>query len=508
MNNDEVVLRTGAPLLETLTSALYADPLVVFREYVQNSVDNFISSVDVERKFSVSITVDAAARRITISDNGTGISQELFQKTMTSLGLSSKQNRGDQIGFRGIGRLAGLAFCDRLVFTNKKYGQRFALDGKTYRTILNDPERRLGDLETVLQRISSFETLKMEGRDDLDATNEGFVVELCEISRELMAVIYGASRNGEGASVSEKKMSAEFIHSLRMMLPLPYASNFDKGEEIAAAYQTHVGKSLRDKEFSVFLNGEMLTKPFAPIGDRAFVLMPIRIDGEMEEGESGCVGIIWISFEFLLRSMRKNFGVAVRSKNMLVQRGPVFASEASQSGEAITSYGQYLAATKAITGELLLDTNKLSDNSRRDWFKLDAYAFKLRDIICDIMNRIHAYRYAMSRYMNSDTKDEEGKNKVRAAYQAIQDVGKEFVNLKPVEGFLSQVEKLENERTVDERADESDIRGYTRSQKDFYRTLMLKIYDYFNRTDEAGITGYYSLKSYLVKKLNNDEEDR
>lgn len=31
----------GLRLLETLTSALYEDPIVFFREYVQNSADSF-----------------------------------------------------------------------------------------------------------------------------------------------------------------------------------------------------------------------------------------------------------------------------------------------------------------------------------------------------------------------------------------------------------------------------------------------------------------------------------
>ena len=31
----------GIRLLETLTSALYEDPIVLFREYVQNAVDSF-----------------------------------------------------------------------------------------------------------------------------------------------------------------------------------------------------------------------------------------------------------------------------------------------------------------------------------------------------------------------------------------------------------------------------------------------------------------------------------
>ena len=49
--------RTGARLLETLTSALYADPIIVFREYVQNAVDSFRRS-DNSTEHVVDITIN------------------------------------------------------------------------------------------------------------------------------------------------------------------------------------------------------------------------------------------------------------------------------------------------------------------------------------------------------------------------------------------------------------------------------------------------------------------
>ena len=58
MESNSVKIEAGASLLETLTSALYADPIVVFREYVQNSVDSFTLVKDTNRELEVSITVD------------------------------------------------------------------------------------------------------------------------------------------------------------------------------------------------------------------------------------------------------------------------------------------------------------------------------------------------------------------------------------------------------------------------------------------------------------------
>lgn len=54
---------TGARLLETLTSALYADPIIVFREYVQNAVDSFRRSTD-SREYVVDITIDISKKKL------------------------------------------------------------------------------------------------------------------------------------------------------------------------------------------------------------------------------------------------------------------------------------------------------------------------------------------------------------------------------------------------------------------------------------------------------------
>jgi len=37
-------VRIGKHLLETLTTALYSDPIIAFREYVPNAIDSYISN--------------------------------------------------------------------------------------------------------------------------------------------------------------------------------------------------------------------------------------------------------------------------------------------------------------------------------------------------------------------------------------------------------------------------------------------------------------------------------
>ena len=73
---EEVVI--GRDVLELVSSAMYVDPMSIYREYIQNAAD----AVDAARKDGtlgtdelgrVDIEVDVATRTVRIRDNGSGI---------------------------------------------------------------------------------------------------------------------------------------------------------------------------------------------------------------------------------------------------------------------------------------------------------------------------------------------------------------------------------------------------------------------------------------------------
>ena len=98
----------GANILENLTTGMYQDSRVIYREYIQNACDQ----IDVACKMGVlldrsagliSIDIDSEKRKIVIEDNATGIPQDRFQETLANIADSDKQI-GEAKGFRGIGR--------------------------------------------------------------------------------------------------------------------------------------------------------------------------------------------------------------------------------------------------------------------------------------------------------------------------------------------------------------------------------------------------------------------
>ena len=114
-------IEIGKFTLESLTTGMYNDPEIVYREYIQNSVDSFDNAVEqkimVADDCRIEIIVDADRQEISIKDNGTGIKKDLAVKTLLDIGNSSKTHTSNR-GFRGIGRLGGLSYCKKLSFCN------------------------------------------------------------------------------------------------------------------------------------------------------------------------------------------------------------------------------------------------------------------------------------------------------------------------------------------------------------------------------------------------------
>jgi HSP90 family molecular chaperone len=73
---DRIVI--GKAVLELVSSAMYVDPLTIFREYLQNAADAIDEAhaaglYGKRETGGVGIEIDAAKRKVTIRDNGIGL---------------------------------------------------------------------------------------------------------------------------------------------------------------------------------------------------------------------------------------------------------------------------------------------------------------------------------------------------------------------------------------------------------------------------------------------------
>lgn len=165
-NLDSAIPRIGAFVLETLTTGMYTNPLDTLREYVQNSFD---AIREAERKNilpsgagRIDISIDEKARTLCIRDNGTGIPQGDILPRLVNIGMSAKSIQTDA-GFRGIGRLAGIAYCKRLIF------KTLAVSESEVSTVTFDCEKlrhamspKMKQVKELAEVISSYASITKE----------------------------------------------------------------------------------------------------------------------------------------------------------------------------------------------------------------------------------------------------------------------------------------------------------------------------------------------------------
>ena len=471
----------GLRLLETLTSALYEDPIVFFREYVQNSADAFTRHPVANAR--IDIRIDKKNNKIVFLDNGYGISKKDFIDKMTSIGKSDKSKAIDQIGFRGIGRLAAMPFCKELIFKNKVENEEeiqvFSWDGEKYNTLLSQSET--DDLESAIEQITKKSTLKYEG----NITDHFFKVELVSYRTEIEELVNGK----------------DFKQKLSRLLPLKYDDSFEAKKAIHSHYEKFMGESLEKYEFDVYLDGNPLYKPYSEthILESDVVFWDLSFDQLSEEVPAEKIGVLWFTFNRKVSSNPADSprGIFVRSKNMLLGNEYAIADSVSKgNNDYVTTYRELTQTLNGVYGELLIDTQRLSDNARRDWFKIDLNSNQLRVILTDYLKKLTTYRRNASAAFN-DKKAESKRTKVIKSYRELtggfdtKQFEKKFYSPEP-----------EKEEKIFEYAND-DIPRHSITAKKFYDEIVIALKEYFIKTEEDnGIEKFLKIRTYLKQKLN------
>lgn len=485
----------GRNLLETLTSALYESPIILFREYVQNSLDAYNNSQktghNVLDDFCVEINIDKEAKAIRIKDNGYGIeNKEDFDKDMLSFGDSRKEDRSQFIGFRGIGRISAVPFCERLVFINKANGQKqkniCIWKGETFKELINNDYKDTKSFEDVIKKIVTLSD------EECQEENHYFEVIIENYSKEVEEVIDNKN----------------FEANLRKLLPLKYDSSFTKSKEIIKHYNEFMNENFEKYMCCIKLNGTELTKRYT---DKEHVLASDLIFAEIRDkattsGAGGDkAGIMWFTFNQLMTAKRndKDYGIMVRSKNVLMGSNDTFADLCEDSSEHVASYSQLAATLRGVYGELLINSINLKDNARRDWFKMDEYSLGLKYQIIEFMRRLYKYRYAASNYFNNEVveKSDELKSELKDALvnlvQYNQNQSADMVDV-----MISDAPEKRKTESANTYSDE-DVPRESKSFKRDYDKIMKIIEKYYiaqNNYEE-----FLKLRAFVKKNLQEEK---
>lgn len=338
--------KTGMFLLENITSGMYNDPLVILREYIQNSVD----SIDLAHQRSnddsaeIRIDLDPFKKRVVIRDNGQGIPANLAEEVLCSIGSSNKT--GLQLrGFRGIGRLGGIAFSDKAVFRTKAEGESVESvqewDCVNLRKIIGGRQKTNLSLAQVLSRITSFSTENQKGNNGsyFEVTLDGvtsfrnYLFDITRVERFLSQVA-----------------------------PVPFDPGFFKFTDVV---ESHLRNRLSHyRRYSLLLNGDPVFKPYKDYVrvtkgtvDKIVDIDFFDIKGVGEE----LIGVGWFGRrEELLGSIARGddcSGIRVRSGNIMI--GDNHLLDGCFREDRFNNY---------IPGEIHIESADLIPNSRRDDF--------------------------------------------------------------------------------------------------------------------------------------------
>ncbi|MHA7820278.1 MAG: ATP-binding protein [Erythrobacter sp.] len=356
----------GKDVLELLSTAMYVDPLTVYREYTQNAADAIDEACQAgllqPGEGRIEITIDQSSRTVRIRDNGIGISAKRFYAILTAIGASKKRGTGAR-GFRGVGRLSGLAYARELTFRSSAAGETsshsITWDCRALRGVLRDfdDSRELADI---------VEAIIVTDRADEVADHEHF----------FEVTLTGIPRIGDDRLLSQEAV-ADY---LAQAAPLPFSNAFALGPAI----DEQLSGFFSPNRLTITINGEEpLTRAFAdeiPItGGRPLALREARFL-EVPSVDGGVAAFAWIAhhdYEGAIHTSTRVRGLRARVGDIQVGDTTVF--------EDIFPETRFNSWT---VGEVHILDPRIIPNGRRDDFERNVHLANLKNHLAPLGREI------------------------------------------------------------------------------------------------------------------------
>lgn len=361
---DSAPVVVGKDVLELLSTAMYVDPLTIYREYVQNAAD----AIDQARANGyeagrVKITLDMAARSASIRDDGCGIPAAEFQRVLTSVGASAKRGTSAR-GFRGVGRLSGLAYARSLTFRSRAAGETrvstMTWNCQALRSALRDPTDTR-DLASIIDAITATVVIEEAGASFFEV------------------VLDGVARQGDDRAMSPTAVG----DYLSEIAPVPFDPTFSHANTIRET----LGATVALGDLTIIINeGAPLTRPFRdeiPIaGGHPLCLREIAfVEVPSLDGNIAAAG--WIAHHDYEGAIHPSTHV----RGLRIRVGEVQVGEAGVLAD-IFPETRFDAWT---VGEIHVFDPRIVPNGRRDDFERNVHLANLKNHLAplgrDVANR-------------------------------------------------------------------------------------------------------------------------
>jgi len=347
----------GKNVIETLSEGMYDNPLFLFREYVQNAADAIDAAVRSgilrEGEGQIEITVDAEERLITFEDNGTGIPHGQVKTMLANIGDSQKDRKTDK-GFRGIGRLGGLGYCQKVRFETSAKGEPtktfLEWDARNLHDILNDKNDRI-HAGALITRITSA------WKEECDADKHFFKVSLVNVNEQ-----------------SDELLDVDEIRRyLSMVAPVPFDYQKFRFVDDIERFLDETGIP-KPYEYSLYINSEEVKKgyetPLKIEGGKTVDILDVRC--KVIAGPDGkALGWYWFcvsAFDGFLPKRCWQRGLRLRKANIQIGDADCLTNHPKR-GLALWKDDR---GNTYFVGEIHALDDDLIPNSRRDYFNHDA----------------------------------------------------------------------------------------------------------------------------------------
>lgn len=388
MNNNNA----GAGILSIITESLYDNPIVVFREYVQNSVDSILKTENPQNGL---INIRQSENDLIFLDNGAGIESTVFKEKMIKIGSSTKVKQTN-LGYKGIGRLSGIPYCKKLIFINitdfdaNKY-QTFTIDSTLYADLKKSSDfsslswddliSTIGKCDNEAIDVETLHSFLQANSEQFKHSNSGFLVVLKDISLVLKSTIDDSS----------------FFRKLQWLLPVDFDNELYQSEnkELFKELTCSTNSVPPITCCNIHFNGTPILRPINTSMLRRFTC---KSDYKYAIGFHS-----FSSDKFVIDKQNDFSGIRIYIDNMLLcDEKELLQSLDSYGLLEHTSNGQ-LQSVRSI-GAMIYITDKvnISANARRTFIEVtDADSIEFLKHISFFVNTIYDTRYALSNYASA-----------------------------------------------------------------------------------------------------------
>lgn len=368
----------GKNVIESLTTGMYENPLFVYREYIQNAadaVDHAVKSGVLQKgEEAISVRIDNERQEIIIEDNAIGIESAKAFSILRNIAKSTKQ-KGIDKGFRGIGRLGGLAYCQKLTFETSCKGEDVksivTWDAEKLQNLINDTEDKSSG-EEVVKEVTSFDS-KKEDKDEhyfkvvMEDVNLGNLLNIDEVT-----------------------------NYLQMVAPIDINSSFLYKKEIQKYMNEH---QLSVDTYNIYINGDQIFKPynskiysFDKAGNKKTAGNVYQVNYFNRKSASG-EPLFWgwfsmTSLEGQIPSANLARGIRLRSANIQIGDSEICKKFFTSTSDQRFSFYFF--------GELHALNSKLIPNSRRDYFEDNDICKEFENAVKEEFLKLKKYCYEVS----------------------------------------------------------------------------------------------------------------